>query len=176
MIFFVWNHHLHTRKLRRYQIWCLESASPWILRFWVSMKNFRRVVFRWFWHWTKSSLALGFPRPSVLPNPAHPGLQTNRPCKFRNFYQNSYPIVGNCISMAKTCVCCPRPRGNIQREVNQKKRGRRQDSWHWGSWSFVMLGSWVLDRTPSQTLNPTSSTPKCENPGAGSPFKSVVPY
>ena len=28
-------------------------------------------------------------------------------------------------------VCCPRPRGNIQREA--KKRGRREHFGHWGS-------------------------------------------
>ncbi len=49
-------------------------------------------------------------------------------------------------------VCCPRLRGNIQREA--QKRGRREHFGHWGSWSFVMLGSWVLDLTPSQTRNP----------------------
>ena len=49
-------------------------------------------------------------------------------------------------------MCCPRPLGSIHREA--KKRGRREDFGHWGSCSFFMLGSWVLDRTPPQTRNP----------------------
>ena len=35
-----------------------------------------------------------------------------------------------------------------------KKRGRRAHCGHWRSRSLVMLGSWVLDLTPSQTRNP----------------------
>ena len=50
-------------------------------------------------------------------------------------------------------VCVARdPSKSIQREA--KKRGRRKHFGHWGSWSFVMLGSWVLHRTPSHTRNP----------------------
>ena len=49
-------------------------------------------------------------------------------------------------------MCCPRPLGSIQWEA--KRRGRHEHFGHWGSWSFVMLGSWALDRTPSQTRNP----------------------
>ena len=59
-------------------------------------------------------------------------------------------ISSQCKGTAKR-MCCPRTRWSIQREA--KKRGRRKDFGHWGSWSFVMLGSWVLDRTTSQTLN-----------------------
>ena len=40
-------------------------------------------------------------------------------------------------------MCCPCPCGNIRREA--RNRGRRVDFGHWGSWSFVMLWSWVLD-------------------------------
>ena len=58
---------------------------------------------------------------------------------------------------AKTTMSCPRPHGNIQRET--KKRGRREDFGHWGSLSFVMPGSWVLDRNPSQTLNAKTLNP-----------------
>ena len=62
---------------------------------------------------------------------------------------------------AKTYMCCPRPRRNIHREA--KKRGRCEDFRHWGSWSVVMLGSGVLDRTPSQTLEPKTPNPKTLN-------------
>ncbi len=64
-------------------------------------------------------------------------------------------------------MCCPRPRGNVQREA--KKRGSREDFGHWESWSFVVLGSWVLDRTPSHTLNPKSLKPQTLNPKTPKP-------
>ena len=47
-------------------------------------------------------------------------------------------------------MCCPRPAGTF----NGKKRGRREDFRHWGTLTFVILGIWDLDRTPSQTLHP----------------------
>ena len=54
-------------------------------------------------------------------------------------------------------------RGNIQQEA--KKRGRRKNFGHWGSRPFIMLGSWVLDRTPSQPPNPKAGpNPKPYNP------------
>ncbi len=48
----------------------------------------------------------------------------------------------------------PGARGPEHSTGSFKKRGRHEDFGHRGSWSFVMLGRWVLDRTPSQTLNP----------------------
>ncbi len=62
------------------------------------------------------------------------------------------PQSGIVVDVRPERVCCPRPRGNIQKK--KKKRGKREHFGHWGSWSFVMLGSWVLDLTPSQTQNP----------------------
>ena len=60
---------------------------------------------------------------------------------------------GSCCKLtAKTCVARG-PVGTFNGKL--KERGRREHFEHWGSWSFVMLGSWVLDRTPSQTRTPT---------------------